>query len=532
MGVGVWGQVLSEDRWNDLLRNRQLLGKQLLSGKSGMINNNRVEAADLDSFGVDRLIVPYAKKRVIPVPLQVQQLVQSRVPYEWNLGNLLPAKGYQVGVSAGVYCKPFRQLEIQLAPELVFAENRAFEGFSQQLGNRAWADRYRFWNTTDIPDNFGTSPSTKILPGQSFIKYSTSRFIMGISTESMWWGPGSRNALVMSTNAPGFPHWTFASRQPLVSGIGTLEFEVVGGLLSASGIEPPRRFSVFNGNFVYQPKREQQRYMSGMVLSWQPKWTRGLSVGFTKAAYQYTDEISYPLDVLSLQGVLGKLTESEKAGKKASLGSFFVRYLMPVEKAELYIEFGRKEMSLFPLQLFDLNGYRRAYVAGVRKLWSLGSPDTYFQFLAEFTQLQASTAEQIRDPDSWYTHRHVRHGYTHLGRSLGAGIGPGSNSQTLEWNWIKGNKRIGFQFERVRYNSDFYYQAFEYLQDFRRHWINLSGMLKADWSIGPVFLSAQMGLVRSYNYQWLIIQYDPTNFFIPGNEILNFVGKMGVVVRL
>ena len=142
--------------------------------------------------------------------------------------------------------------------------------------------------------------------------------------------------------------------------------------------------------------------------------------------------------------------------------------------------------------------------------------------------MQAQTDDFIRNPDSWYTHEYIQQGYTNKGRSIGAGIGPGRNSQTIEISWVKGLKRIGLQFERIRYNSDFYYYAFEYTQEFRRHWIDLSTNLKLDWHFKNIYLSGQFGLIRSYNYKWLIIQVDPNNFFAPGNEILNVAGKLSI----
>jgi hypothetical protein len=145
--------------------------------------------------------------------------------------------------------------------------------------------------------------------------------------------------------------------------------------------------------------------------------------------------------------------------------------------------------------------------------------------------MQAPTAELIREPDSWYTHSYVRQGYTHLGKTIGAGIGPGSNSQTLELAWIKGLKKIGLQFERVRYNSDYYYYAFEYITDFRRHWVDISTTFKADWNFKNLLLSAQIGIVRSYNYQWLVVQVNPTDFFAPGNEFLNISSGLHLTYR-
>jgi hypothetical protein len=279
---------------------------------------------------------------------------------------------------------------------------------------------------------------------------------------------------------------------------------------------------------VYKPKREASRYMTGMVLSWQPKWTPNLFLGMAKSSYLYTQDITNPIDYLPLQGFFGKaITSTEKNNQKASMGSLFIRYLMPKEQAEIYVEYGRKDQALMPLDLLATNAFRRAYIAGFRKLFPTKN-NAHILFASELTQMQAQTGDFIRNPDSWYSHEYIQQGYTNKGRSIGAGIGPGSNSQTVEISWVKGLKRIGLQFERIRYNSDFYYYAFEYTQDFRRHWIDLSTNLKLDWHFKNIYLSGQFGLIRSYNYKWLIIQVDPNNFFAPGNEILNVAGKLSI----
>ncbi len=529
----VAGQQVHHERLKELFRVQQLAGDSVLQQRSWMVNASQVPLLKLDP-----LLQVGSSARILRknfsagiLPLQIAQQYHSVLPYEWNGGGLLPSRGLQILGSMGVYANIGKRIQVQLMPEWTSAENRAYEGFSQQLGDRAWADRYRVWNTIDIPQQFGTASQTHFYPGQSFIKYRTKNISVGLSSESLWWGPGYRNALIMSNNAPGFLHWTIETHTPIRTGIGSFEGQIMGGKLESSGMLPPRINSVYNGSFVYVPKPDKDRYMTGMVLTWNPKWTKGLYLGIAKASYLYTEDISNPLDVLPFQGFLGRgRTANERNGKKASMGSLFVRYLMPAEKAEIYMEYGRKDISLMPWNLIQTDAYRRAYVAGFRKLFN-SKNGSHIQLVAELAQLQAPTAELIRSPDSWYTHAYVRQGYTHRGRSIGAGIGPGSNSQTIEFSWVKGLKRIGFQLERVRYNSDFYYQAFEYLQDFRRHWIDLAGTFKADWPLGRVFVSGQMGLIRSYNYQWLIIQVDPNNFFAPGNEFLNFTGKLQLLYR-
>lgn len=525
------GQILSDNRWRDLFRNVQLQGTSNNEG-SLCVNPNQVRLSDIDS--ILGPVPPAIKKDWVRLmPVTMLQQYNSQLPADWNDGSLIPAKGYQTRLSAGIFTRLGKHITIQLMPEYVYAANPSFDQFPQQLSTREWQAYYRFLNTSDVPERMGDGRYNKLFAGQSSIRYNFKAYSVGVSTENLWWGPGWRNSLIMSNTAPGFAHLTFNTTRPVRTSIGNFEGQVIGGRLDQSGVLPPRIYSVDpSGNFLYQPKPDQWRYITGMVLTWEPRWLKHLYLGISKASYLYPQNISNPLDVLPLQGFLGRTrTASERDHTKSSMGSLFARYVMPDDHAELYIEYGRKDLALMPWNVIQSDDYRRAYIAGLRKLIPLRY-NAYLQVRGEIAQLEAPSAELINDPDSWYTDRNVRQGYTYLGQVLGAGVGTGSNSQTLDVSWYKGAKRIGLQLERVRYNNDFYFYAFQYLGDFRRHWIDLSGRLSADWNFGKLMVFAEAGLIRSYNYKWLIVQVDPANFFSPGNEVLNFSGKLSVVYRL
>ena len=529
-------QFISNEALRNNLRDAQLLGN-FRSGTSFAVNPNRVALRDFDSLlgqNAGHFIVNNKQHSFEAgfLPLIVNQQYNSQLPWGWNDGAMIPARGVQALLSAGVYANIGKHISLQFAPEYVYAENKYFDQFYQQLGDRVWASYYRFLNTSDIPERMGENAYSKFFAGQSSIRYNFKSYSVGISTENMWWGPGWKNALVMSTNAPGFLHATFNTTRPVRTSIGTFEGQVIAGKLEESGVLPPRIYSVYNNAFLYQPKNNEWRYITGLVLNWQPKWLPNLYLGIAKASYLYHTNISSPLDILPLQGFFGgQRTQAERSGKKASMGSLFARYVMPAEKAELYMELGTKDFSLMPWHLIQAGDYRRAYVAGFRKLFN-SRRDAHIQVAGELTQLQAPTADLIMNPDSWYTHPIVRQGYTNMGQVIGSGIGPGSNSQAIEISWIRGVKRLGLEFERVRYNSDFYYYAFQYLQDFRRHWIDLSTTVHADWNTKNLFLSAQLSIVRSYNYKWLIIELPANrNFFVPGNEYLNVSARINAAYR-
>jgi hypothetical protein len=462
------------------------------------------------------------------LPLTLLQQYNSHHPYGWNDGAMIPARGYQVLLSTGIYAK-LGKLSVQLLPELVWAENRDFETFASGNGNGGleWASYYQWLNKSDIPEKFGNGPYRKIFPGQSSIRYTTGSFSLGISTENLWWGPGRQNSLVMSDNAPGFLHATINTVKPIRTGIGTFEVQLIGGKLISSGIFPPDTLMTYNGSFLYQPKIDKWRYLTGLVFTWQPKWVKGLFLGYTEASYLYHSDISGIADILPLAPLFH--SSSEKQNKKASLGSLFVRYVMPEEQAELYIEYGRNDRTAGIINLLSDKDYPRGYVAGLRKLSNKRGDGSQFEFAAEITQLQLPVASLIIQAKSWYLNDYVRQGYTNDGQVLGAGIGPGSNSQMIDISWVKGPGKLGVMLEHIIWNNDFYYNAFTSVGDYARHWTDISTTLHGDWKYKNFLFSSEIGLIRSLNYEWWIMPNSA--YFTNGYDFLNFHGKLSVSYR-
>lgn len=527
-GTQVQGQTVLAARQQELTRIQQLASAD--SGQGSLLVNafERHRSAGIDSSGgADSRGFTW---KLLPATLTVQN--NSQLPYDWNLGAMVPARWLQTHISAGIQAR-WRKWRFQLAPEWVGAQNKPFETMSQELNPRLWRDYFiYYYNIVDIPERMAEMPYRKLYPGQSSLSYSAGAFRASVSTGSKWWGPGYRNALVLSSNAPGFLHLSLATHRPLQTRWGTVEGEFIAGNLVESGIRPVRSYTAYEGRFVYPNKNTSNRYLTGLTLNWQPRWVPGLYLGMAKASYLYPSDIGSPLDVLPLQGLLGRrVTGAEREDRKASLGSFFMRLVLPREHAEVYVEYGRKDRATMPWNILSAKPQRNGFVAGFRKLVPAGSKGAYLQVAAEITQLQAGDTSLIRQLESWYTHNHVRQGYTHLGRSLGAGIGPGSNSQMVELAWLKGNKRVALQLERLRHNGDYYYAAMTYLGDYRRHWVNLSSTLKADWAFGKLNLHGSLGMIRSLNHQWVVVEARPNYYFAAGNEYLNIGSQLSVQYR-
>ena len=245
-------------------RRAQLLGTADIS-VSGMIRPYSHELYDTcinkSSFTVDKNLNRQHFSKSFPVgqlsflPLVVNQQYNSSYPFGWNDGSMIPARGYQLQVSTGVYWH-YGPLHIQINPEIVWAQNSNFDTIStRSLNSKALSTYYGYYiNYIDYPEQYGNGRYQKVFWGQSKVSLQWKAIEAAVSTENIWWGPGIRNSLIMSNNAPGFLHVSLNTIKPIKTGIGSFEFQLIGGLLKSSGIVPANVVS----SPIYTPKRDNK----------------------------------------------------------------------------------------------------------------------------------------------------------------------------------------------------------------------------------------------------------------------------------
>ena len=202
----------------------------------------------------------------------------------------------------------------------------------------------------------------------------------------------------MSNNAPGFPHLTFNTTSPISSPIGTFEGQIISGLLKNSGILPPDTSRTFNGQQLYVPKKADNRYLNGMIITWQPKWTKGLHLGFTRVFYIYRSDIESSLN--GYLPVLGSFfkgkTKNEDEKMRDQMLSVFFRLILPKDHAEFYAEFGRNDHSQNINDLLQEPEHSRAFLIGGKKIFTTAK-NTDMELTAEFTNLQLPTTLLVRE---------------------------------------------------------------------------------------------------------------------------------------
>ncbi len=488
------------------------------------------------------------KYRVKILPLSWQNQYNSHHPEGINDGAMIPARGYQTLVSGGVYFES-KFLSIKIQPEFIHAANEDFEGFpltrtTPGLAKARWDQYYyRYLHYIDHPEKFGEGAYNRWLWGQSSIRVHLDKVSLGFSNENLRWGPGIYNTLVMTNSAAGFAHLTLNTVSPITTPIGSFEGQLVVGWLKNSGYPGPNVENVDHyWNPHYPPNPEHERYLNGMIFSYQPKWVPGLFLGLIRSYQIYhkdmgTEFIDYlpVFTTYSRKKIEDDIIEKEETLKPYDFyNSIFFRFVWEEANVELYGEYGRSDYFWDGRDLNLQLDHSAAYNMGFRKLMQLNKRENeYIEVGMELTQLAKGANSTFRSNgqywQGWYKSNPVWQGYTHKGQMLGAGIGSGSNMQTINISWHKNLNSLGIQLDRLVHNNDFHQ---ENIIDPRMHWVDLGAALKGSWEYKNLLFTFKFKGVAVKNYQW-VFDWSPEDYWdVSGaNDVFNFHGQIGVMYR-
>lgn len=493
---------------------RPLFSRSLSLSKGQPTNNSTSSHLPIFSFSL--------------LPFTWTQQYNTHHPYSLNDGSMIPAKGYQTLVSGGFFTR-FGPLSIQFKPELVWAENKRFSTFTdvQKQNGSALNAFAGFHGSIDLPEYFPGRPFKKILPGQSSIRLTIGPVSAGLSSENLWWGPGIRNALMISNSASGFYHLTLNTVKPIKTPIGSFEGQIIGGKLETSNFLGEDLY----GNEVYSQGSDDWRYLNAMILSYQPRWVKGLFIGATRSFMIMNQDAKANNSYFR---VLSPVSKKENYGEgESSYGedqqiTLFARWIFPADHMEIYGEFGRGDHNYDLRDMLLQPDHFRAYLIGFKKIFNYEKVrGKYVEFNLELTQLEQNTTNTDRPSIYYSAYGYPLKGNTNLGQMLGAGIGPGSNLQTASVSWGKGLKSLGFQLERNVHNNDLFYAAFK---DIRAHWVDINLAALGQWDYKNFLLSTKLELIRSLNYEYNYEQIpsDSNQFWTPGRDTYNFQANLSV----
>jgi hypothetical protein len=306
----------------------------------------------------------------------------------------------------------------------------------------------------------------------------------------------------MSNNAPGFFHFTLNTRKPIKTFFGSFEGQLISGKLVSSGLDVSEEEYIVDGVNYKEPKLQQWRYLSGVSINYQPKWVPGLFLGLNRVFQVYNTDMGKGFsDYFPVITPFQKnLLNNEDDKKRDQVASIFLRWILKESKAEFYVENGWNDSSSNLWDLFTSPEHSKAYLIGFSKIFMLNkNEDRYLKVNFENTRLEQSADRLVRPAGAWYQHGIVHQGYTQMSQVIGAGIGSGGNSQTLDVSVWNKDRVWGIQWERYAHNMDYYFDAYT---DYVNKWVDLNLNTYAYRRYGNIGIQARLNTSWMQNYQW------------------------------
>ena len=411
------------------------------------------------------------------LPINLSQKLNTDHPYGWNDGAMSYSKGYQMQVGAGIFAS-FGNLKVQLRPEFVKTASSQYET------NESWG--------------LVTNGLSKILPGQSSVRYDLGKVSLSASTQNLWWGPGIYNSMLMSNNAPGFFHYSFATNRPLKTFLGNFQFQIISATLkqdSSQGFE--------HRNLKKLNLQNRDRAYNALSFTFQPVIMKNITFGLTRA-FQNLAENNIAGFVPKYLPVLGSFFGSayNDTINRDQILSFNTRWVFPKNHAEVYLEFGYNDAKdNFRDLMLDMS-HSSGYLFGFKKLSYLNKLD-YLDFGAEVIRMAQTPSYLMRNAGNFYEHGRMTEGYTHKNQILGAGSGFGNNMQTVNLSFNRGWNKYGLVFNHIVQNpTQIVTGSIENLGLRTTKWEDFSYGIQSRYRYRNILFSANLEYVNSKNYLW------------------------------
>lgn len=429
-------------------------------------------------------------------PFTIQNSLNTRFPYSENNGAAWYGRGNNTEFTGGFYFTS-EYLSINIQPHIIYQENRDFKYprfITTQNGETLFLAE-GIGHSIDAPFRFGTDPYTTIDPGNSSIKLHFKGIEAGISTEPQWWGPMERYPLLMSNNAPGYPHAFIGTREPLhIPYVGKFQFKWMAGFPSES-------------DYYTGPVSGNKRFANAINVSYSPQIFENVTVGFIRMIHSYLGNGLQLNDVTAIINPFQKDIEENLAGEdeKNQTASIYLHILFPEANAEIFGEFFREDFSFDSRDFLMEPNHNSAYAFGFQKVSYIPYVD-FVKTHLEFTNLTTSQLRQVRPQTFIYSHSKVRHGHTNEGEVFGAAIGPGSNSQLLAIDAYKDQYKFGVFVQRLVDNDNLHFQRGSAslsdgdFGDYFRHRVNLNIGINTLYGPGPFYVHSKLVWTKAYNY--------------------------------
>ena len=447
----------------------------------------------------DYLVGLEDKKETFKIlPARVKASFHSDYARSYNDGAVWQGKGLTTQLQGGITGK-YGKIRYTFAPIVFWSQNQPFE-LAENTDSDLNQYGYQFnpRGSIDYVQRFGPDSFYDFHFGQSEIRAVFNWFTVGLSTQNIVMGPAQRNPIVLGNTGGMIPHVDAGTDKPLNTSIGKFEGKIYWGRMNESD---------YNNPISTNPAQ----YFTALSVAYSPKWIEGFSLGANRVFYKTWGDFSfqdYISSIIRYNSPDDVAVGNDELDQTASLT---MRWVFREVGFETYLEFAKND--------FGGNVFRsepehaRAITLGFIKL--LDYQDFNIMLNYEHTTLGQPKNFLYRRYNRYYSHNIVRNGYTHRGQLLGAGIGPGSNSDWFDAKVYFDKSMIGATMQRIRFDDDYFFDNFSRKEqhDF-------------EWTLGlqyeRLMTSGRLGL--EFNLSNRVSTY-----FIEGNDKTNMFAAISYV---
>lgn len=436
--------------------------------------------------------------------------VNSNNSWGINDGALWQGRGFNGQMETGVIFNS-KYVNIRFIPEVWYAQNSDFETTPSAYPDED-TPRSSWGSVISGIDAYQRPGDTYLYDfnwGKSGIEFNYKMFQLEASTDNFSLGPGRVSPIIMSDNSEGFPHLRLGLNR-WETKIGVFEYNAIWGILEESEFfdsDSDNNNNLFSGyNFAYSPS-----FFPGFTIGLNRTLIASMSIASPEVAFKiYDPGIG--------GGLIGDNYGYDETDQRASL---VVDWSMPDSGFRLYGELGKNDYST------DLKLLLRTpeHAAGV----TLGLSKKISNFLleAEYTELINSRDYELGGlgtKGTFYRHHIVDQGYTNNGQLLGAGIGSGSDAQTISLSFFGKKHQIKGYLQRVGLIKDYIYGGHYdgHLEDEPNYPVS---QLQYEMILG---VSCLVELNNFTLYGEIAPSLRFSNNFDPDQDTFNFYGALGL----
>lgn len=434
---------------------------------------------------------------------EIRAVRNSGLPYSSNDSYMWAGRGWSTEAMAGI-AGNVGPVTVVLAPVAIAEDNKQFQVIPYRQDAKparsVWANPFHpLPESIDLPLRFGDQRRRRVEAGQSSITVAAAPISFGFATENIWWGPGIRNAITLSSNAGGFPHAFAQLTRPLRSSWGVFDAQWIVGQLSES-------------EFFDADSSNDRRGLAGLAITWSPNADSALTFGISRLVMSARDKRAFPLgaafDVLHTVGHANADTSTTPIEHgKDQIFSLFGRWVLPESGFEAYAEWARFEEPVSFRDLLEYPGHSQGYTLGVQWAHPLAQRRV-FRLQAEASYLEPDPSLRVRPVATTYTSHGVPQGFTQRGKNLGAAIGPGASSQWLAGDMFAPAWRFGVYLSRIRWDNGVAFEPI--VPDFKRQDVTLLAGLRANYVWHGVDMGIDFAHAARFDYLYQAFILTPT----------------------